>query len=184
MDKNYFFIFLTRIGLITALLLPSFVLASEKQITEKFQSKSDIITKLAPGQRKYYSFSFRQAIDLEINFELNSHKLSNTALKQLDALGLALNDPKLQNKSFTIAGHTDASGSAKKNKALSEKRAQAVMFFLIKTYKLKRDRLTAIGYGATRLKNILEPRSKTNRRVEIRVNQNNASEPSNRKMKW
>ena len=184
MLRDYFFIFLTRLGLIIALLSPTFALGSEKQITENFRSALDIVTKLAPGQKKAYASAHEPSVDLVINFELNSHKLSNTALQQLDALGLALKDPKLQNKRFTIAGHTDASGPAKQNKILSEKRAQAVIYFLTKTYKLKQDRLTGIGYGESRLKNIFDPRSKTNRRVEIRVNQSDAPEPTNRKMKW
>jgi OmpA-OmpF porin, OOP family len=47
-----------------------------------------------------------------------------------------------------IAGHTDADGEEAFNQALSEKRAQAVMDYLVKAG-LPADRFTAVGYGST-----------------------------------
>src|SRR5258708_6570684 len=46
-----------------------------------------------------------------------------------------------------IAGHTDAEGEDGFNQALSEKRAQAVMDYLVKAG-LPADRFTAVGYGS------------------------------------
>ncbi len=47
-----------------------------------------------------------------------------------------------------IAGHTDADGEEAFNQALSEKRAQAVMDYLVRAG-LPADRFTAVGYGST-----------------------------------
>src|SRR5580658_6289760 len=47
-----------------------------------------------------------------------------------------------------ISGHTDADGEDGFNQALSEKRAQAVMDYLVKAG-LPGDRFTAVGYGST-----------------------------------
>jgi OOP family OmpA-OmpF porin len=46
-----------------------------------------------------------------------------------------------------IAGHTDAEGEEAANQALSEKRAQAVVDYLVKAG-LPADRFTAVGYGS------------------------------------
>jgi OmpA-OmpF porin, OOP family len=50
--------------------------------------------------------------------------------------------------SIEIAGHTDGDGEEAFNQALSEKRAQAVMDYLVKAG-FPADRLTAVGYGST-----------------------------------
>ena len=47
---------------------------------------------------------------------------------------------------FTVEGHTDSVGSAKRNQELSESRANSVRDFLI-SKGIGADRLTAIGYG-------------------------------------
>jgi outer membrane protein OmpA-like peptidoglycan-associated protein len=49
-----------------------------------------------------------------------------------------------------IEGHTDATGSAPKNEALSRSRAEAVRQYLLANYTVQADRITAVGYGSTR----------------------------------
>lgn len=46
-----------------------------------------------------------------------------------------------------IEGHTDNTGAEKQNFAISQKRANAVMNYLVKTKKIDKTRLTAKGYG-------------------------------------
>jgi OOP family OmpA-OmpF porin len=46
-----------------------------------------------------------------------------------------------------IGGHTDSRGSARRNQALSEARANAVRNYLIANHGISPDRLTARGYG-------------------------------------
>ena len=92
----------------------------------------------------------------------------------LDELGKALSDPKLAGGTFLIAGHTDAKGSDAYNLALSQRRAASVKAFLIKTYHVDGERLSAIGFGEEQLKNKDDPLADENRRVQI-VNTGNAS---------
>jgi outer membrane protein OmpA-like peptidoglycan-associated protein len=46
-----------------------------------------------------------------------------------------------------IQGHTDNKGSAVYNKSLSDRRAKAVMKYLVTKSKIDKSRLTAKGYG-------------------------------------
>lgn len=108
-----------------------------------------------------------RAVDLDIRFSVNLAKLTDDARRQLAELGRALNSEKLAGARFEINGHTDASGKATHNKALSRKRAQAVRDYLVKSHAIKTTRLIVHGYGEERLKNALEPNAAENRRVEI-----------------
>ena len=56
------------------------------------------------------------------------------------------NDP---NMTIRIAGHTSAAGSEEYNQKLSERRAEAVKEYLVKTGGIDGNRLTTIGYGET-----------------------------------
>ena len=69
-----------------------------------------------------------------------------------------------------IAGHTDAAGGDAVNQTLSEKRAQAVMDYLVKAG-LPTDRFTATGYGSTKpiASNDTEEGKAQNRRIEFVV---------------
>ncbi|WP_213772218.1 OmpA family protein [Bradyrhizobium sp. dw_78] len=74
------------------------------------------------------------------------------------------------NANIEIAGHTDADGDDASNQALSEKRAQAVMDYLVKAG-LPADRFTAAGYGSTRpvASNDTDEGKAQNRRIEFVV---------------
>ena len=107
------------------------------------------------------------SIDLTINFELDSARLSVDGMIGLRSLAKALLDPKLQNMTFQIAGHTDGRGDMVYNQTLSEKRARAVVDHLVNFYEVPADRLVPVGYGTTKpldAQNLLNP---VNRRVEI-----------------
>jgi len=69
-----------------------------------------------------------------------------------------------------IGGHTDADGEDGFNQALSEKRAQAVMDYLVKAG-LPADRFTAVGYGSTQpiASNETDEGKAHNRRIEFVV---------------
>jgi OOP family OmpA-OmpF porin len=69
-----------------------------------------------------------------------------------------------------IAGHTDADGEDGFNQALSEKRAQAVMDYLVRAG-LPADRFTATGYGSTQpvASNDTDEGKAQNRRIEFVV---------------
>jgi OOP family OmpA-OmpF porin len=69
-----------------------------------------------------------------------------------------------------VAGHTDADGEGGFNRALSEKRAQAVIDYLVRAG-LPASRFTAVGYGATQpiAGNDTDEGKAQNRRIEFLV---------------
>lgn len=115
-----------------------------------------------PGQRHN-----QRSIDLDIRFALDSAALAPEARQQLDELGFAITSESLSRLRFRIAGHTDASGSAQHNLALSAARAATVRDYLIAKFKVEPARLESIGFGKDHLKDPSNPRSGVNRRVEI-----------------
>lgn len=70
----------------------------------------------------------------------------------------------------TILGHTDDSGEARQNQALSEQRALAVMRQLVENG-VAPGRVLAVGFGSSRPlgDNRLETGREVNRRVELRI---------------
>ena len=107
-------------------------------------------------------------IDLRIEFEYASDRLTPPAQKLLDQLAAALQDPSLKSFRFMIAGHTDGAGSELYNQQLSERRA-ARGEGLSRDQKGQIDaaRLTTIGLGKSKPLNAANPMSAENRRVEI-----------------
>ena len=71
---------------------------------------------------------------------------------------------------FSLEGHTDSVGSAKTNKKLSEKRANAVRDWLVQNG-IGADRLTATGFGEDKPIDTNRTRAgrKNNRRVEVKL---------------
>ncbi|MEM6514595.1 MAG: OmpA family protein [Bacteroidota bacterium] len=71
---------------------------------------------------------------------------------------------------FEIQGHTDSQGSEKTNQLLSERRANAVMDYLIANG-ISKERLTAKGYGESTpiATNKTAAGRKNNRRVEVKL---------------
>jgi OOP family OmpA-OmpF porin len=108
------------------------------------------------------------SINMKINFDYNSAAIAGSSERTMATLAKALASPQLQNRNFTVIGHTDASGSAAYNKALSDRRAAAVRRYLIDNG-VAASRLRAMGKGESQLLNTEEPDSGENRRVEIQA---------------
>lgn len=109
----------------------------------------------------------RRAVELAVEFELGSARLTGKARRLLDRLGTALRDERLRASRFEIVGHTDAAGSRGANQTLSEQRAHAVLAYLAGRHGIERSRLVAVGKGEDALKDPLDPTSGVNRRVEV-----------------
>ena len=105
--------------------------------------------------------------DLMVIFELNSDRLSASAMANLVEFSKALTDPRLSNASFSVEGHTDATGPETYNQNLSERRAAAVVSFLGELG-VDPSRFVIKGFGAAfpRSDNPFDP---VNRRVETRM---------------
>lgn len=105
-----------------------------------------------------------------VNFRVNSAVLSPEAKTQLDQVAQAA----LQLKGYTIeiTGFASAEGSTAKNKALSKRRADAVIQYLVETHNVPLRRI-GMSYGFGELQavadnNTAEGRSQ-NRRVEVKL---------------
>lgn len=107
------------------------------------------------------------AVSLEIYFAYNSSELSDEAKMQLSPVGEALRSQELDNLSFVLEGHTDASGSSDYNLGLSKRRADSVKSFFVNQYGVDPSRLEAVGRGETHLLDERHPNSEINRRVAI-----------------
>ncbi len=106
-------------------------------------------------------------IDVEITFAHGSARLGPVARSALAGLGDALRRPDPRSRVVLVAGHTDAKGGESYNQDLSERRAAAVKRFLMREFHLRADRLKAVGFGKTRLKNEANPSADENRRVQV-----------------
>ncbi|MEY4484815.1 MAG: hypothetical protein RL693_2267 [Verrucomicrobiota bacterium] len=105
----------------------------------------------------------------DLLFEYGSDQLAENARLSLMKLGLLI--MRNPNSRFIIEGHTDSIGSDDYNMELSQRRANAVVGWLIDSLKLTTDRIVAVGLGRSRL--IIPDGTKEeqaiNRRVEIKV---------------
>lgn len=108
-----------------------------------------------------------QEILNNIFFDRGQWELQPTSITELQKLVVLLEqNPQL---SLTIAGHTDDIGKDSDNLVLSQKRAKAVLDFLVQKG-ISPQRLKAEGYGETRplVENTNEENRQRNRRIEIK----------------
>ncbi|MBU6448972.1 MAG: OmpA family protein [Rhodospirillales bacterium] len=107
--------------------------------------------------------------NLIVNFASGSADLTPSAKATLDQLGQALTSQQLTAFNFKIVGHTDTTGTADANQALSEQRADAVKSYLQSKFGVAGSRLQASGVGEADLAVQTPPNTpeRRNRRVEI-----------------
>lgn len=109
-----------------------------------------------------------RALDLEIQFDYNSHKLTQDGMDVLDQLGEALQSEELSfARRIVLEGHTDAKGSASYNRLLSLRRAQSVRQYLASNHRIATGKMKAVGKGFTELADPDNPEDGINRRVRI-----------------
>lgn len=107
----------------------------------------------------------KEEIEIDgIEYDLNSAKLRPSSTEVLDELYdfLILND----NLIVEINSHTDARGTQKYNQALSERRAESCVQYLIGRG-ISKDRMNAVGYGE------LQPNYLKNDDNEVVLDENN-----------
>ncbi len=109
-----------------------------------------------------------------IFFDSGKYSLRDSSKDDLDKIALIL--MANPNVKFIIEGHTDSGGKRAYNLALSQKRADAVKNYLVSKGVLA-ENLTAIGFGFSKPKynNFSVGGKQLNRRVEIKVNEENLS---------
>ena len=111
----------------------------------------------------------QRSVDLAVPFARNSAELTAGAREQMAELGAALAGERLMPLEVGVHGHTDASGAAAYNQKLSEKRAAAVVQYLVQRFSLEPKRFRHAGYGEERLLEGIDANSPRHRRVEIVV---------------
>jgi OOP family OmpA-OmpF porin len=84
--------------------------------------------------------------DLRVTFALDSAELLPTAQTNLDQFAAALEDTRLSKYGVYVDGHTDQIGSDAYNRELSERRANAVVAYLVRKG-VAVERLTPRGFG-------------------------------------
>jgi OOP family OmpA-OmpF porin len=109
------------------------------------------------------------AINLTVQFATGSADLTPDAIHTLDELGRALASKDLAAYRFRIEGHTDTVGSREYNRALSERRAEAVVNYVAKKFSVDPSRLEAVGMGEDGLLVATPPQTAEprNRRVQV-----------------
>lgn len=103
-----------------------------------------------------------------IQFETGSNRIRSSSKTILgEVVSIMQENPAYK---LTIAGHTDSVGSSTSNQSLSQRRADAVKFYLINNG-VPADRLTAIGYGESQptASNDTKAGRRQNRRVALSV---------------
>ena len=108
------------------------------------------------------------SIDLKVNFAFDSARLDNESLLTLDVLGRALSSEALNGQAIEIVGHTDAKGTLEYNDALSQRRAAAVVTYIVRNFTLDPALISSKGMGERQLLDQDNPEAGVNRRVEIR----------------
>jgi outer membrane protein OmpA-like peptidoglycan-associated protein len=106
---------------------------------------------------------------MEVKFATGSARLTAEAREQLESLGkvLAARNGTLNPAEIVVEGHTDPRGSADSNKALSARRAESVVNYLVDAFRVDPKALKPVGRGAEYLKDAANPDAAVNRRVEL-----------------
>lgn len=109
-----------------------------------------------------------ETVAKNIFFETNKDVLKTESFDDLDALAKILND--YPESHVNIDGHTDSDGDDAANLDLSQRRAAAVVEYLVGKG-VVRERLTATGYGETKpaVPNNTPSNKARNRRVEVHL---------------
>ena len=118
-----------------------------------------------PGATKVSAPAPTRSAVVDLQFALGSATLTPSAKAKLEQFADALKKyPSAQ--PFSIDGHTDSTGSAATNLALSKARANAVVDFLA-SEGVAKSRMTARGFGSQHPVPGTAGTSPANRRVEI-----------------
>jgi OmpA-OmpF porin, OOP family len=142
-----------------------------KDFPQNFQFKPDISVKpaSAPVDPTVCQQLFADLLGkAKVRFESGQASIDPDSTGLLDRLvEIALRCPT---SNIEVGGHTDTDGEDATNQALSEKRAQAVVDYLVKAG-LPASRFTAVGYGSTQpvATNDTDDGKAQNRRIEFLV---------------
>lgn len=123
--------------------------------------------KPAPAERESSGDGEMASVGLPIKFGYNSDEILEESMPFLEEVGKMLTLEEYANKRLVIEGHTDSAGSDVYNRALSQRRADAVKHYLTKTFQIASSRLRSKGMGESKPLSGYSPDDEANRRVQF-----------------
>ena len=102
---------------------------------------------------------------LDVQFEINKNTVQRESEEKIDKVAIFMR--KYPNTTAVIEGHTDEVGTDADNMALSQRRADSVVNYLVERGGIARSRLKSVGYGLTRA--IADNRTEEGKRLNRRV---------------
>ncbi len=121
----------------------------------------------SPGSDSPSAQQVRRSVSMQLQFDFDSARLTDSALTRLDAVGTALRAPELAASRFVISGHTDSTGRYDYNLGLSKRRAEAVRDYLVRRHGISAERMLPVGKASDDLIDATNPDSAANRRVQL-----------------
>jgi hypothetical protein len=158
----------------TNLLLSDYTIGWKPKLPELeiVNIEPEIIEEIKLEKIDYNSFPYKP-YELTIYYDFDRSFIRNKYFNQLDSLVDVLK--KYPEAKINLSGHTDSHGKSDYNFGLSYRRNNSVIFFLTEQG-IERKRISAKGYGFTRLVNrckkgvkCSDDEDQMNRRVEIKV---------------
>jgi len=129
----------------------------------------EVTAKRPPPTERVVLLPSTIVISDKVQFELNSAALKPVSLPLLDEVVKVMTDnPQIE--MVQVEGHTDSTGSADRNRELSQQRAESVMKYIV-SKGIAQGRLTAKGFGPDQpiASNDDAVGQEANRRVEFNI---------------
>lgn len=112
-----------------------------------------------------------KTFNITAQFPSGSANLTQEGKEQIKPAGEYIKENMQRVKTVFIEGHSDSQGPDEFNRLLSERRAQMVKNYLVRTYQIETDLIKAIGFGESSpiADNATSAGRLKNRRVIIKV---------------
>lgn len=122
--------------------------------------------------------NYQSVVDTSVHFAFNSAELSKKAKEALDELGAEM--AKQKHYIIAVEGGTDSVGDASYNYQLSQRRADAVIQYLVANFQVPAYRIYMVGLGKDKpaSPNKTAKGRADNRRVEVRLMTNGVESES------
>lgn len=156
-------------------------LEENRALTEKAQASADAAAEAARKAQQTADYANNRINGLDdfdpiktitVQFTTGSAKLGPKAKATIDEAAAWVKTQNTKGWVMAVIGYADTTGSSQRNIDLSERRANAVIYYIVSKYKMPLNRLVQpFGYG--QLEPVAENTTKAgrakNRRVEIRL---------------
>ncbi len=156
-------------------------LAENEALTARAQASADTAAEAARKAQHTADYANNRINGLDdfdpiktvtVTFVTGSSKLGPKAKSTIDEAAAWVKTQNTKGWVMAVIGYADSTGSSQRNIDLSERRANAVIYYIVSKYKMSLNRLVQpFGYG--QLEPVAENKTKAgrakNRRVEIRL---------------